>query len=80
MSRACRRWTVQGEVMPETKKEVQAVLTNLPDDCTLEDVQYGLYVLQKVKRGLEALDSGGGIPHDEAVTRLRKRLRDDFRA
>jgi hypothetical protein len=56
--------------MTDTKKEVGTVLQNLPDDCTLEDVQYGLYILQKVKRGLEAVDRGEGIGHDEAVKRL----------
>jgi predicted transcriptional regulator len=60
--------------MTETKKEVQAVLENLPDDCTLEDVQYRLYVMQKVKKGLEAVDRGEGIPHEEAVKRLGKWL------
>jgi hypothetical protein len=56
--------------MTETKKEVQAVLENLPDDCTLEDVQYRLYVIQKVKKGLESVDRGEGIPHDQALKRL----------
>lgn len=54
----------------ETKKEVQTVLEKLPDDCTLEDVQYRLYVIQKVKKGLEAVDQGQGIEHEVALQRL----------
>ncbi len=30
--------------MGTAKKEVEALLNNLPDDCSLEDIQYHLYV------------------------------------
>ena len=36
--------------MQITKKEVNNLLARLPDDCTLEDIQYHLYVLQKIER------------------------------
>ena len=39
--------------MQTTKQEVSDLLNRLPDDCTLEDVQYHLYVLQKIERGLK---------------------------
>ena len=32
--------------MSEVKEEVGALLSKLPDDCTLEDVQYHLYVIE----------------------------------
>ena len=35
------------------KQEVQSLLSRLPDGCSLEDIQYHLYVLEKVHRGLE---------------------------
>ncbi|HWB54897.1 MAG TPA: hypothetical protein VG722_11915 [Tepidisphaeraceae bacterium] len=57
-----------------TKQEVQTVLESLPEDCTLEDVQYRLYVIQKVKSGLEAVDRGEGVEHEEATKRLGKWL------
>jgi predicted transcriptional regulator len=56
--------------MTETKKEIQAAIASLPDNCTLEDAQYRLYVIQKVRNGLDAVDRGQGIPHDEVVKRL----------
>jgi hypothetical protein len=34
-----------------TKDTVRARLDRLPDDCSLEDVQYYLYVVQAVARG-----------------------------
>ena len=39
--------------METVKQEVSNLLKRLPDDCSLEDVQYHLYVLQKIERGLK---------------------------
>ena len=33
------------------KQSVQELLDRLPDDCSLDDVQYHLYVLQSIERG-----------------------------
>jgi len=44
--------------MPTTKQEVNRILKRLPDDCSLEDVQYHLYVLQKIQRGLKDAEEG----------------------
>lgn len=38
--------------MGTAKSEVQSLLEKLPDDCTL-DIQYHLYVLEKVRRGID---------------------------
>lgn len=47
------------------KEQVRGVLERLPDDCTFEDVQYHLYVIDKVQRGFDEVDAGKGIPHEE---------------
>jgi hypothetical protein len=45
------------------KDEVRTLLDRLPDDVTLEDIQYHLDVVIKV---LEAeADTSGDIPHEE---------------
>ena len=54
------------------KQEVQKLLNKLPDDCTLEDVQYHLYVIEKVQRGIDAANEHGAVPQDEAEQRLAK--------
>ena len=33
--------------MKAVKEEVRSLLKRLPDDCTLEDIQYHLYVIEK---------------------------------
>jgi len=53
-----------------TKDEVQSLLAKLPDDCTLEDVQYHLYVLGKIRRGIERAETEGTISQEEVERRL----------
>jgi hypothetical protein len=60
--------------MATAKEEVEALLGKLPSDCSLEDIQYHLYVLEKVRNGLEAADTEGPIPQQEAEARLGKWL------
>ena len=58
--------------MKTAKDEVRELLDNLPDDASLEDIQYHLYVRQKVQRGLEAAAQGRTIPHEEVVRRMSR--------
>ena len=60
--------------MSTAKEEVQTLLRNLPDDCSLEDIQYHLYVIEMVNRGLEAAVSQGTISQEEVEQRLGKWL------
>jgi hypothetical protein len=48
-------------------------LSKLPDDCSLEDIQYHLYVLEKVHNGLEAAETEGTIPQQEVQQQFIKR-------
>ncbi|CAN5899912.1 hypothetical protein BH23GEM7_BH23GEM7_18120 [soil metagenome] len=58
--------------MASVKEEVVALLQRLPENCSLEDIQYHLYVMEKVQRGLERADTEGGIEQEEAEARLSK--------
>jgi predicted transcriptional regulator len=49
--------------MQTAKQEVSELLARLPENCSLEDIQYHLYVLQKVESGLE--DSRVGNVHTQ---------------
>ena len=60
--------------MATAKEEVNQLLGKLPNDCSLEDIQYHLYVLEKVRNGLEAADTKGGITQEEVEARLSKWL------
>ncbi|ANO52652.1 hypothetical protein [Woeseia oceani] len=58
--------------MSATKQEVQALLDKLTDDCSLEDVQYHLYVIEKVQHGIAVAEEQGSVSQDEAEQRLAK--------
>ena len=60
--------------MVTAKQEVESLLSKLPDDCSLEDIQYHLYVIEKVRHGLEAADTQGTVSQDEAERQLDKWL------
>ena len=52
--------------MASAKRAVRDLLRKLPDDCSLEDVQYHLYVLQKIERGLGDADEDRVFTQEEA--------------
>ena len=60
--------------MQTTKQEVSELLKRLPDDCTLEDVQYHLYALQKIERGLKDIEEGRVYTQEEVEKKMSKWL------
>ena len=60
--------------MQTTKQEVNDLLNRLPDDCTLEDVQYHLYALQKIERGLKDIEEGRVYTQEEVEKKMSKWL------
>ena len=51
--------------MQTAKQEVYKMLENIPDNSTLEDIQYHLYVLQKIEKGLKDIDEGRVYTQEE---------------
>jgi len=58
--------------MKSLKQNVEQMIRNLPDDSTAEDIQYHLYVLDKIQKGQQDIRDGKGISHEEAKARLSK--------
>ncbi|PYP84671.1 MAG: hypothetical protein DMG65_21990 [Candidatus Angelobacter sp. Gp1-AA117] len=56
------------------KQEVQSLLEKLPDNCSFEDIQYHLYVLEKVHRGLEDVREGRTLSQQEVESRISQWL------
>ena len=54
--------------------EVKTLLDKLPEDSGYEDIQYHLYVLEKIKRGIERADKEGTLSHEEAEEKFKKWL------
>jgi len=64
-------------LMATPKQVAREVLDSLPEDCSLEDIAYHLYVRAQVEEGVRDLDEGRAVPHEqvmrEAAEWLRKR-------
>ena len=60
--------------MSRAKQQVESLLQKLPENCSLEDIQYHLYVLDKVKRGLGDAHQQGAISQEDAEKRLSQWL------
>lgn len=58
--------------MSVAKEEVRMILDNLPDDCSLEDVQYHLYVVEKIHIGIKRGDQEGALRQNEVERNLKK--------
>ena len=56
--------------MSPIKESVIKLVESLPDDSTIEDIQYHLYVREKVLRGSQAIDDGRVQSHEEVGRRL----------
>ena len=60
--------------MSSVKKAVLDLVKELPADCTLEDVQYQLYVCQRIQRSIEVAAMGRVHTHEQVKKRLSKWL------
>jgi predicted transcriptional regulator len=62
------------ESIHNVKEEAIKLIQEMSDDCTYEDIQYHLYVKQKVLRSLKALEEGRYLSHEEVKQKLSKWL------
>lgn len=58
--------------MSTPKQEVLDLVQSLPDEASLEDIQYHLYVLQKVRRGITDVEEGRLLSQEEMQKRFEK--------
>lgn len=60
--------------MTPAKEEVRQLLDQLPDDTTLEDIQYHIYVRQKIDRGVDDVSAGHVLSEAEFDARMARWL------
>ncbi len=60
--------------MSAAKQEVLSLLRTLPDDCSLEDIQYHLYVIAKIKKSAASAQAEDTLTRKEVERRLSKWL------
>jgi predicted transcriptional regulator len=57
------------------KEKVQQVISKMPDESTIDDIQYHLYVLQCIERGEKEIEEGKILTHAEVESKLSKWLK-----
>jgi hypothetical protein len=60
----------KGHAMSQLKDVAIKLIRSLPDDCTIEDNHYHLYIREKLDWGIAAIDAGRVVPHEEAARRI----------
>ena len=58
--------------MKKAKDEIRDLLEQLQEDVSLEDIQYHIYVRQKVEKGIEAAQQGKLISQAEVEARIQR--------
>jgi hypothetical protein len=66
---------VTAEAKLSAKDEVRALLDRLPDDVTLEDIQYHLDVVVKVLEAEAQLERGEGFTQEEVFKEFEEKWR-----
>jgi len=56
--------------MSPVKQAAIKLIQSLPESCTFEDIQYHLYVREKVEAGLQAIEDGKVVSEEEADRRI----------
>lgn len=57
------------------KPDAQRLVDQLPDGATWDDLAYEVYVRQALDAGLADASAGRTVSHDEALRRIRARIR-----
>ena len=60
--------------MKSAKDEVRDLMEKLPDTASLSDIQYSIYVRQKIEKGKQAARHGQVISQAEAEQRMARWL------
>ena len=60
--------------MITAKNEAKKLLDQVPDDASFEDIQYHIYVCQKIEHGLKDVEEGRVLSQEEVEPRMSKWL------
>jgi hypothetical protein len=61
--------------MESAKKQALELIQQLPEESSLEDIQYHLYVREKVERGLRDLKAQRVLSQKQVESRMAKWLK-----
>ena len=60
---------------PNIKPDAHRLVDSLPDSANWDDLAYEVYVRQAIENGLVQADAGPLVSHEDALARVRSRIR-----
>jgi predicted transcriptional regulator len=60
--------------MSTPKHDIQKMLETVPDDASYEDIQYHIYICQKIRKGVKDVESGRVLTQRETERRMARWL------
>ncbi len=63
--------------MNSIKKKVIETIKKLPDNANYDDIMESIYVQQMITKGIEQLDNGESISHEDVKERFKEWLKLD---
>ena len=56
------------------KEEIIDFIRKLPEDATIDDIMYHLYVKKKILAGIKDIEQGNVVPHEQVMENAKKKL------
>ena len=56
--------------MSTAKEAARQIIDHLPEQASWDDIMYELYVKQKIEEGLDDIEAGRTIPHEQVKAEL----------
>ena len=60
--------------MKTAKEEIKEMLEKLPDNASFEEIQYHIYVQEKIEHGINEVREGRVVSQEESEKRMAKWL------
>ena len=58
--------------MHPVKQETLNTIGKLPEDVDMDEIMYRLYVIDKIRKGQQAIEDGQTLSHDEMKKEIEK--------
>ena len=58
--------------MGKLKENARKIIDQLPDDATIDDLMYELYVNEKIQNGLDAMEKSEVYSHEKVKKRFKQ--------
>ena len=57
------------------KEVARQIIDALPDEATLDDIMYAMYVRKNIERGLRDIEEGNTVSHEEVMEEIDEWLK-----